>query len=183
MNIGIIGQGFVGSAIREGLKNHYDVLTYDLDESKSNSTHEKVCKKSEIIFVCVPTPMRNDSSQDISILTNVLDEIKKLNLKSLTILKSTVLPNHIQKIESLIPRFVYNPEFLREKYATQDFIDSKLIVFGGSADSCKDLANIYNHYTKCICKDYVYTDAISASLIKYSINSFLATKVVFFNAK
>ena len=36
-------------------------------------------------------------------------------------------------------------------------------------------------HTKCLCKDYVLTDAVSASLIKYTINSFLATKVVFFN--
>ena len=41
MNIGIIGQGFVGSAIREGLKNFYQIKTYDIDVSKCNSTHSK----------------------------------------------------------------------------------------------------------------------------------------------
>jgi len=45
MKIGIIGQGFVGSAIREGLKNFYKVRTYDIDEEKCNSTHYDV-------FIC-----------------------------------------------------------------------------------------------------------------------------------
>ena len=55
-SIGIIGQGFVGSAIREGLKKHYDIRTYDLDKSKCNSTHAEVCNQSKVVFVCVPTP-------------------------------------------------------------------------------------------------------------------------------
>ena len=58
MVIGVIGQGFVGSAIREGLNNFYEVLTYDLYEEKCNSTHESICQNADIIFVCLPTPMR-----------------------------------------------------------------------------------------------------------------------------
>ena len=54
MKLGVIGQGFVGSAIREGLKNYYKILTYDLDSEKCNSTHQEVCYKSDIVFVCVP---------------------------------------------------------------------------------------------------------------------------------
>ena len=60
MNIGIIGQGFVGSAIREGLKNFYKIKTYDIDKTKCNSTHSQVCLESDIIFMCLPTPMRKD---------------------------------------------------------------------------------------------------------------------------
>ena len=37
MNIGIIGQGFVGNAVYQKFKNYYDVLTYDLDESKTDT--------------------------------------------------------------------------------------------------------------------------------------------------
>ena len=56
--VGIIGQGFVGSAIREGLDNFYKVMTYDLDKDKSRNSHDDVVNGSDIIFVCVPTPMR-----------------------------------------------------------------------------------------------------------------------------
>ena len=76
-NIGIIGQGFVGSAIREGLKNFYKIRTYDIDKTKCNSTHDQVCLESDIIFMCLPTPMRKDGSCD----TRRLEEaIRKVDL-------------------------------------------------------------------------------------------------------
>ena len=74
-----------------------------------------------------------------------------------------------------------NPEFLREKSANDDFTNSKLIIFGGDRSNSEFLASFYDKHTKCKCKDYIFTDAESASLVKYTINSFLATKVIFFN--
>ena len=56
--IGIIGQGFVGGAIREGFKNHFSLFLYDkFNDRKSNTNLEGVVKNADIIFVCVPTPM------------------------------------------------------------------------------------------------------------------------------
>ena len=179
MKIGIIGYGFVGKALEAGITNSAKILK--IDPKLNSKIDDLIDFDPDAIFICVPTPMNKDSSQDISVLRNVIDEIIKLNLKALIIVKSTVLPKYIKKIENVIPEFVYNPEFLREKHAAEDFINSKLIVFGGSLDSCKDLENIYNNYTKCISNDYIFTDPTAASLIKYSINSFLATKVTFFN--
>ena len=75
MKVGIVGQGFVGSAIREGLKNFYKIRTYDIDEEKCNSTHQEVCYKSDVIFVCVPTPMRKSGECDIRILESVIEKI------------------------------------------------------------------------------------------------------------
>jgi nucleotide sugar dehydrogenase len=179
MKIGIIGYGFVGKALEASLRDNVEIINID----PKLGTQIKALKAftPDAIFICVPTPTNKDLSQDISILTSVINEIKELNLNTLTVLKSTVLPNYITEIESLIPEFVYNPEFLREKHAIQDFIDSKLIVFGGSSNSSDSLADIYKNYTKCIHQDYIFTDPVSASLIKYTINSFLATKVTFFN--
>ena len=105
----------------------------------------------------------------------------KLSVNPLIVLKSTVLPNHLLNIQKNIPNIVYNPEFLREKSANEDFINSKLILFGGEKPYLDLLANFYDSFTRCINKEYQYTDLISASLVKYSINSFLATKVIFFN--
>ena len=179
MKIGIIGYGFVGKALEAGFTDAAKILK--IDPKLNSKIDDLIDFDPDVIFICVPTPMNKDSSHDISILRNVIDEISKLNLKALIVLKSTVLPNYIKEIENLIPEFVYNPEFLREKHATEDFINSKLIVFGGSLGSCKYLGDIYNNFTKCISNDYIFTDPTSASLIKYSINSFLATKVTFFN--
>ena len=179
MKIGIIGYGFVGKALEAGFTDAVKILK--IDPKLNSKIDDLIDFDPDAIFICVPTPMNKDSSQDISILRNVIDEISKLNLKALIVLKSTVLPNYIKEIENLIPKFIYNPEFLREKHATEDFINSKLIVFGGSLNSCKYLGDIYKNFTKCISNDYIFTDPTSASLMKYSINSYLATKVTFFN--
>ena len=179
MKIGIIGYGFVGKALAAGLNE--DVSLLKIDPKLNTNINDLIDFKPNAIFICVPTPMNEDFSQDISILNDVIKKLNVLNLQTLIVIKSTVLPKYIIEIEKQISEFIYNPEFLREKHANQDFIDSKLIVFGQNNTSAKKLEEIYRDHSKCICTDYIYTDAIAASLIKYSINSFLATKVTFFN--
>ena len=100
---------------------------------------------------------------------------------SLIVIKSTILPKYVEDILKIHKKLIINPEFLREDFANMDFINSEIIVFGGDDTNCTKLANFYKKHTKCSCKDYVNTDALSASLVKYTINSFLALKVVFFN--
>ena len=179
MKIGIIGYGFVGKALEAGFCEDVEIIK--IDPKLNTKINHLIDFCPDAIFICVPTPMGADFSQDISILNNVLTEIKEHNFQSLIVLKSTVLPDHIQEISNVLPNFIYNPEFLREDYALEDFISSQLIIFGGEEKSSRALANIYTNYTKCLCTDYIYTDPIAASLIKYTINSFLATKVSFFN--
>ena len=57
MNVGVIGQGFVGTAIYEGLKQYHNLLTFDIDEQKCNSTLPTVIRDCDIIFQCLPTPL------------------------------------------------------------------------------------------------------------------------------
>ena len=179
MKVGIIGFGFVGKAIKNGLNE--SVETLNIDPKLNTKTKDLVNFKPDIIFICVPTPLREDLSLDETIVFSVIDEITELNIQSLIVLKSTILPNHLNAITKKLKRFIYNPEFLREKHANDDFINSNLIVFGGREKETNELKDFYMHHTKCKCKEYVMTDIVTASLIKYTINSFLATKVSFFN--
>ena len=180
MKVAIIGYGFVGKALKNGLKTSVEVL---LVEPKLNTNiNDLKTFKPDTIFICVPTPMNDDGSQDTSILENVIDKLNPFSESSLIVLKSTVIPSYVSKIEIKIPNIVYNPEFLRENFANKDFINADLIVFGSKNDEAnKKLANFYSQYTKCTNTNYQFTDLISASLIKYSINSFLSAKVIFFN--
>jgi len=179
MKVGIVGYGFVGKALREGLNDDVEILKID---PKLNTSIKDLKKFSpDVIFVCLPTPMLEDGNQDISIVTDTIMEIKKLNISALVVLKSTIHPGNMSSIKNMYPKVVYNPEFLREKHAKEDFINSELIIFGGDEKASSALAKIYSSFTKCINKDYIFTDAITASMIKYTINSFLATKVIFFN--
>ncbi len=178
MKVSIIGLGFVGKALDNALKE--GVSKIHIDPILGTSMEDLKFFDPDIIFVCVPTPMTKKGTQDISILESVLNDIK-LNIDDpFIVLKSTVLPDNISLLNDFND-FVYNPEFLREKSANEDFINSSLILFGGNKESCNKLAKFYSGFTKCISQDYLYTDIEAASLIKFSINSFLATKVIFFN--
>ena len=76
--IGIVGLGFVGTAIYEGLKNFYDIRGYDIDVKKSNSTLEKIVIHSDIIFQCLPTPMKKSGECDLSIVEGSISNLNDL---------------------------------------------------------------------------------------------------------
>tara|TARA_Y100001958_G_scaffold157866_1_gene154092 strand:- start:895 stop:1746 length:852 start_codon:yes stop_codon:yes gene_type:complete len=179
MKIGIVGFGFVGKALKNGLRDSVDCIEIDpkLDTNLSDLSNHK----PDIVFVCLPTPMNDDGSQNIDIVRDAIFELNKHDPNILVVLKSTILPKYVIEISKLTKNLVINPEFLRDKHANEDFINSEIIVFGGEKENCDKLAKFYENHTKCLCKDYVVTDNISASLIKYTINTFLALKVVFFN--
>ena len=93
--LGIIGQGFVGSAIREGLQKYYKIQTYDKykEDSSSCKNLEELVSKTNMIFVCLPTPMRKDGSCNLSIIRNTIIELDKLSSpKHIAIIKSTIQP-------------------------------------------------------------------------------------------
>ncbi len=179
MKIGIVGFGFVGKALKNGLRDSVDCIEIDpkLDTNLSDLSNHK----PDIVFICLPTPMNDDGSQNIDIVRDAVFELNKHDPNILVVLKSTILPKYVIEISKLTKNLVINPEFLRDKHANEDFINSEIIVFGGEKENCDKLAKFYENHTKCLCKDYVVTDNISASLIKYTINTFLALKVVFFN--
>ena len=77
----------------------------------------------EIVFICVPTPMGNDGSQDSSIIEEVVKELILYCPNAIKVVKSTVLPSLLDKSHKLDSKLIYNPEFLREKHANMDFIN------------------------------------------------------------
>ena len=179
MKIGIVGYGFVGKAVDYGFKRNIEkiIIAPKLDTSISNlKSHNP-----EFIFICVPTPMNLDGDQDSSIIEKVLAEINKDYSESVVIVKSTVLPSIIEKLSKSHKHFVYNPEFLREKTANEDFVNASSLILGGESDDLKRVAELYNNHSDCKIVEVHETDVISASLVKYSINTFLASKVIFFN--
>ena len=178
MKVAIIGFGFVGSALSKAFTNKVKVFNVDPKLSTSVSDLEEF--DPQVIFICAPTPMGDKGKQDLSILKAIFRDLKEIRNKSLIILKSTVSPENLKEL-NLKYEFVYNPEFLREKTAEKDFIEGSLIIFGGKVSLCEKASDFYKKYTNCIQQNHFFTDTVTASLVKYSINSFLANKVIFFN--
>ena len=183
--IGIIGNGFVGSAIIHGFLLHVDdILVYDRDTKKSNNTFEEVVEKSDIIFLCVPTPMFESGECDTSIIEKAIEDmsLSKIINEKVIVIKSTVVPGTVEKLAAKYPdmSFVFNPEFLTERRARLDFINAARIVLGSNKqEALEKVENLYRirfPYTKI-----VKTDFATAQLIKYMSNCFFATKVSFMN--
>ena len=178
MKVGIVGFGFVGKALFSGIKDSVEIIK--IDPALNTKISDLIAFNPDFVFICVPTPMQNDGNQDISILEAVFEEIKCSELETNLILKSTVTPDNLEILNEKL-KFVYNPEFLREKTADSDFINSELILFGGEKDLCKTASSFYLNFTLCKQKDHFHTDLKTASFVKYTINTFLALKVTFFN--
>ncbi len=183
--IGIIGQGFVGNAVYEKFKSFYEVLTYDLDKNKCNSTLENLVFKSEFIFLCLPTPMSKNGSCNISIISKSLDSIDlitdNLETKRTIIIKSTIPPstteNLNKKYDSL--NIIFNPEFLTERNAVKDFENQTRIILGGPRPVTTEVKTIFS---KVFPKAHIIkTDSSYAEMIKYVTNTFLASKISFAN--
>ena len=180
MNIGIIGQGFVGNAIYQKFKIFYKVFTYDIISTKCNSSLNEIIENCKIIFICIPTPMNEDGSCNVN---NVRDVLKILNKKSKAIIvnKSTVIPGTTEMFEKKFQnlKIVFNPEFLTERNAVEDFNNQDRIILGGPIYATTLIKQIYSTVFP---KAYVIkTGSKHAEMIKYFINSFLATKVSFAN--
>jgi len=181
--IGIIGQGFVGSAIREGLDKFYEVLTYDIEEKKSRNSHKEVIDNSDIIFLCVPTPMRKSGSCDTRILQKTIEKIEnEVNRERspILVIKSTVPPGTTENMSSLTRLDVcFSPEFLTEANSFEDFKNQTRIIIGGPRPATGYVKRMFKKAFPDI--PIVKTGSKTAEMVKYFTNCFLASKVTFAN--
>jgi len=185
MKIGILGQGYVGLAIKVGFQPHYSDLNYfDKFHKKKSSVKnlEKLVHCSDIIFICLPTPMKKSGQCDTSI---VRKEIVKINdyssNKKIVVIKSTVPPGTSLDIDNENDNIdvIFNPEFLTEKNFLEDFKKQNRIILGGNKSPVDILEQVY---LKVFPKTKIIkTDSKTSEMIKYLTNAFLATKVSFAN--
>ena len=179
LKIGIVGHGFVGKATDWGFSKNTNKFIVD---PKNGTNIDQLAEfNPELIFVCVPTPMGENGIQDSSIIEAVVQELVVKCPESIIVIKSTVLPSILEKIEKANPKIIYNPEFLREKHANEDFMNSEMIIFGGDKNIASQVSKFYLDHSRCKTKKHIFMDISSASLVKYTINTFLASKVIFFN--
>lgn len=178
MKMTIVGHGFVGKAVDYGFSNAVKQIVdpiygVSLSDIKLNE---------DVTFVCVPTPMGENGEIDCSIVVDTVTELSQRQ-SGIIVIKSTVTPDVIDTLTSgsCRNRIVYNPEFLTEKNACEDFVNPKMHIFGGYKEATERLEEIYNQYSLCKPCPVHHMSATDASFVKYGINCFLATKVLWFN--
>ena len=179
--IGIVGQGFVGKAVFETMKNFYRVETYDTVKESTCETLEELVRKADIVFLCLPTPMLKTGKCDLSIIKNVVGEIDKLGVQKILVIKSTIPPGTTERLnkECKNIQIVFNPEFLTEANYIDDFRNQNRIIIGGPRPASTKIKNIYKKVFKNT--SIIKTGSTTAEMVKYFANCFLATKVSFAN--
>lgn len=186
MKIGIVGQGFVGTAVRKKFEKVFEVVTYDKDNSLSNrDSLVNVVNETDIMFVCVPTPMHSDGSCDTSIVEEVIGEISELtDMLGKTLVKTCIIKSTVPPGTTTILRdkywfnlgVVFIPEFLTEANANYDFENQDRIIIGGDG---KFVTEIFTTAFPGI--PIITVEPEVAEMLKYVTNIHLAMKVSFAN--
>lgn len=176
-NAVIIGYGVIGKAVGSafGIKDYISL-------SKSTIDYKEAAKR-KYVFICLPTPTIDEKC----FTTDIENAVKQLVENGLTkdsviIIRSTVYPGFNRFLQNTfgIENIVSNPEFVNNDTAKEDMQKPDLIVVGGENKTYIDMVvAIYKGRFKYI--EPVVTDSITAEFIKYSLNSFFMTKVVFAN--
>jgi len=190
MKLGIVGQGFVGLALKAGFEKHYKIETYDkFIESKSTCDLADMVAECEVIFVCVPTPMNLNGSCHTDIVEDVVKEINKwsyaywgnIDRKPTIVIKSTVSPGTTERLHKKYKSVdvIFNPEFLTEATFIEDFKNQNRIILGGIRRGTNKLRQVYSKVFPST--TIVKTGAKYAEMVKYFTNCFLSTKVSFAN--
>jgi len=152
------------------------------------SNISEAINKSDIIFICVGTPSKkNSSSVDLSYIFNVAKQIRRFSKKKKIIITKSTVPvgtgDQIERIFKNKKKFavISNPEFLREGEAIRDFRYPDRIIIGSNEK--KTFNTMKSLYLPLISKGakFFITNRRGAELIKYASNAFLATKITFIN--
>jgi len=183
MRIGLIGKGFVGEAFYEGMKDFFQIDVWDTDANKRtvNSLAELVHRCS-VIFVSVPTPMTSSGACDTSIVEQVITDVNKIATnQKILVIRSTVPPGTCEALDRhpFGVSVVFNPEFLTEAKHIEDFRNQDRIVLGGRPEITSTVEEVYEVAFPGV--PVVRTDWKTAEMVKYTANTFLATKVTFAN--
>ena len=175
--LGVIGHGYVGESQSFAFSPSFDVRVYDKDSLKSTHSLNEVLD-SDFIFVCVPTPMKKDGSQDLSFVESFFKTAKD---GPIYVIKSTIIPGTTnllnEKFKNL--KIVFSPEFLTERTAKLDILTQTRIILGGDKNLTSKVRKIYDIRFKN--KTIIETDSLTAEYIKYMNNTFFASKVSIMN--
>lgn len=178
MKIGIIGVGAVGSANKEG----FEYLGHDISVHDTKlSTSINDVSKTEINFLCLPTPSADDGQCDTTISESVINELADIGYKGIIAIRSTSVPGFTQRMidthKNLAICFV--PEFLRERCASDDFIHNHKLLAVGTHDIW-----VYRKVVKAHGNLPEHTEHITpteAEVLKYFNNVYASLRVTFAN--
>jgi UDPglucose 6-dehydrogenase len=195
MKIGIIGAGVLGNTQKDWLlKNtNHEVLVYDVNQDKGNSTLESIVRHALIFVLCLPTDAPEKGSlyaEGKYLRTGAIENTiafiakNKGDGRRAVVIRSTVPLGFTRTLAEKYPdlQIYFVPEFLTEKTATVDFANERTITIG-TANSFKDIPAVVALMGSKIfpATDFKIRKYEEAEMLKLATNSFYALKVTFAN--
>lgn len=183
-SIGIIGLGFVGSAMLASFQQKkINTLNYDKFSSCDNTLQDLL--ETDLVFLCLPTPYDSSLNQyDKSAIQETCEYLNEKKYSGSVVIKSTIEPTTCQKLSDqyINLNIIHNPEFLTARTAKEDYHNQKHIVLG-KTKSCSD--DLYNRVVDFHSLNYPWAQiskckSIESESAKLFANSFYAVKVQFF---
>ena len=174
--VGVVGGGVVGKAM-QALCGPETVM-YDPYVPQWAGNREAI-NGCDVVFICVPTPMRDDRRCDTSIVEEAVAWVRA----PLLIIRSTVAPGTTDRLrEKYNKRIVFQPEYLGETpaHVFGNMAERQFVVLGGTPADVSAAADFYKHYYNSLVRFYL-CDALTAEVCKYMENAFYAVKVTFVN--
>ena len=208
--IAIFGAGYVGSSLGILLAQYYEVVLVDTDSSKVNKLNNKQapldeplmqnylneeklkliasnsfqeCLDSQLVILALPTNYNAETNFfDTSILESVLRELSDSNFSGLVVIKSTIPIGFTKRMQGLYLNLplLFVPEFLREGKALIDNLNPSRIVVGDKSDNAKVIAEVFLSIAENS-PPVLFMDSTEAEAVKLFANTYLATRVTFFN--
>ena len=183
-----IGYGFVGKACHKAFENNTEAII--IDPKYSETTIADLPKfECKLAFVSIFAPTLDDGSVDASVIYDIFQQLTDIKYAGLVVLKSTLPPDIVDDLyvkfgsdlvmEKQGPlRYVYSPEFIKEASWEKDAVEQHFVIMGGSFHDCAELKDLYKKHSSVppYCR-FIHVDYKEAALAKYTINTFLATKV------
>jgi UDPglucose 6-dehydrogenase len=187
IKVGLIGVGFVGSALLKSFREKgINIVAYDKYKQDEDLGTFDDCLDTDIIFLCLPTLFDYDANMyDMKALTDICHELNERKYPNLVVIKSTVTPHTTEAFSQNYSnlQFCHNPEFLKAKTAYEDFHNQKHIILGKSSSCTTEkfdsLLYCYKEYYPDA-KFSVCTSSESESM-KIFVNSFYSSKIQLFN--
>mgnify|MGYP003966919115 CR=1 FL=1 len=177
MIIGILGCGTVGTANKKVFKKFdFAVRVHDI-KFKTEINNLLAC---DLIVVCLPTPTMHDGTCDTRLIVKYLQYLHKEKYKGIVLIRSTVLPGVTHEMQKKFKglEICYSPEFLRDRSAYKDLLNSDFLPIGtNNKKTFKIVKKIHSQFVKKI----IQTSTSEAELIKYMNNIIACNKVVFAN--
>ena len=174
-NLLLIGHGVVGKAVHKGLSKNNVIDIIDKDDHHMSNKNDY--DDWDGVILCLPTPQGPTGECDDMLVEQYIRVIRKKAPHVPILIKSTISVELVELLQD-DKALTFNPEFLTENDSTEEFQNQSFIIFGGH--QCRYWYEIFQQ-SGIWMGSVKFTDMKTAAYAKYTINSFLATKVIFFN--